>query len=120
MHWLFDKNSELVWWINWQFIYDISLNWVAYLSTQDNSVWNIEWKRIWVAYWDNIRDIYGKTIFFNPNTNIYNTLPIIKPIKPLKPIAQIKPLKPLEPLKPLQPIAPLWWRSSVSYNDRIK
>lgn len=94
---LFDRDTNLVGWLsnNRRDFVDVKLNWVAFISG-DNSVWTVK-NKIWTGnlYGCNIRDINGKTCFWNPETSIENSL------RPLKPLTPLTPLKPLRPLKPL-------------------
>lgn len=50
------------------------MKWVAFVAS-DTSVWNVSQKN-WCShlYGNNIRDYNGKTLFWNPDTPISNTL----------------------------------------------
>lgn len=119
---LFDNNSNLVGWISddRKNIFDLNLDWVGFVSS-DDSVWTVK-SKIWIGnlHGYNLRDINGKTAFWNPESPIQNSLKPLKPLNPLTPLRPLKPLKPLQPLQPLNPLLPLGGWSSMSWQDFYK
>lgn len=118
---LFDKDTNLVGWLSddKKNIFDTYTNWVAFISN-DMSVWAVK-NKVWVGniYSNNIRDIHGKTLFWNPETNIENSLEPLRPLIPLTPLTPLRPLKPLIPLRPLHPLTPIGGWSILSWEEFV-
>lgn len=120
---LFDKETNLVGWLSddKENIFDLNTNWVAYVSNDNNnSIWNVK-NNSWVGNLNgnNIRDINGKTCFWNTETQIQNSLKPLQPLKPLKPLTPLRPLKPLKPLRPLRPLTPLGGWSALTWEQFV-
>jgi hypothetical protein len=117
----FDRNSNLVGWLNNdnKHIFDTKLNWVAFVSN-NGSIWTVG-KKTWVGnlYGTNIRDTNGKSAFWNSQTAISNSLKPLRPLNPLTPLKPLKPLKFLNPLKPLKPLTPLGGWPDMSWEQFI-
>lgn len=118
---LFDRYTNLVGWLSndTKHLFDINLNWVAFISS-DDSIWTVG-RKSWVGnlYGTNIRDINGKTIFWNSQTSISNSLKPLRPLNPLTPLRPLKPLKPLNPLRPLKPLPPSGGWSKITWEQFI-
>ena len=115
---LFDKDTNLTGWISKdrKNIFDVDLNWVGFVANVD-SVWSVK-SKTWLGnlYGYNIRDTNGKTIFWNPETPIENSLKPLTPLNPLTPLRPLRPLRPLSPLRPLRPLTPLGGWSNLNWN----
>ncbi|MEN9324026.1 MAG: hypothetical protein RL699_1806 [Bacteroidota bacterium] len=118
---LFDKDTNLVGWLSddKKNIFDTNINWVAFISN-DNSVWTVK-NKVWVGnlYGNNVRDISGKTSFWNTETQIENSLRPMRPLNPLTPLTPLRPLRPLNPLRPLRPLTPLGGWSVISWEQFV-
>ena len=82
---LFDKDTNLVGWItkDRKNIFDLNLNWIGFVAN-DNSVWTVKTKSwVGILYGYNVRDNNGKTLFWNPETPIENSLRPLRPLTPL-------------------------------------
>ena len=115
---LFDKDTNLVGWItkDRKNIFDLNLNWVGFVAN-DNSVWTVKTKScVGILYGYSVRDNNGKTLFWNPETPIENSLRPLKPLNPLTPLRPLRPLNPLRPLRPLRPLTPLGGWSTLTWN----
>lgn len=115
---LFDKNCYLVGWMSddRDNIFDCDMNWVAYIN--GGNIWSASTDNwLGVAYGLNARDTQGKTVFWNPDQPIENTLVPLRPLKPIKPIQPLRPLSPLIPLRPLRPLTPLGGWSNLGWNS---
>lgn len=119
---LFNQRTDLVGWMSddRKNIFDPNLNWVAFIAS-DDSVWSTN-SKTWIgnAYGYNIRDVDGRTAFWNPETPIENSLKPLRPLKPLNPLTPLRPLKPLNPLRPLKPLNPLGGWSRLTWENFIK
>ena len=115
---LFDKDTNLTGWVSKdrKNIFDLDLNWVGFVANGD-SVWSVK-SKTWLGnlYGYNIRDTNGKTIFWNPETPIENSLKPLTPLNPLTPLRPLRPLRPLSPLRPLRPLTPLGGWSNLNWN----
>ena len=105
---LFDKDCNLMGWMEpGKYIFDTGMNWVAFID--GDNVWSAETGN-WLGqvYGRNIRDTQGKTVFWNPDQDIENTLPPLPPVRPLRP------QQPLQPLTPLEGWSELGWIEFLS------
>ena len=117
---LFNSQTQLVGWLadNKKYIFDTNLNWVAFID--NNNIWTTKNKNwVGVLYGNNIRDTFGNTAFWNPDTPIENSLKPLNPLKPLTPLSPLKPLKPLNPLRPLKPLTPIGGWSIMTWEQFI-
>lgn len=118
---LFNNQAQLVGWLtdDRKHIFDTNLNWVAFVDN-NNSIWTTKNKKYaGVLYGNNVRDTIGKTAFWNPETQIKNSLKPLNPLRPLSPLRPLRPLKPLNPLTPLKPLTPLGGWSTLTWEQFI-
>ena len=121
MNALFNKNTYLVAWLSddRKHIFDTEMNWIAFVA-DDLRVWNVR-NHSWQGhlYGNNIRDFNGRTLFWNPDTQIKNTAKPFKPFKPFIPFRPFKPFKPFTPFRPFKPFEPIGGWSHLTINDFI-
>lgn len=112
---LFDKDSDLVAWIEpGKSIFDLEMNWVAYIA--NGNLWSAKTNK-WLGPVSGLLcfDTKGKPVLWNPKEQIRAIPAPLRPLNPLRPLTPLKPLKPLKPLRPLRPLTPLGGWSALSY-----
>jgi hypothetical protein len=118
---LFDKDTNLVGWLSDDKtnVFDTDMNWVAFIAS-DLSVWNVSRKN-WLGhlYGNNIRDFNGKTLFWNPETQIENTSVPYRPYTPYTPYTPYRPYTPYTPYRPYTPYTPTGGWSHLSWNEFV-
>lgn len=114
---LFNKNCELVGWIDLnRYIFDKNLEWVGFINS--GYAWSTE--RVWIGKMDGrtCLDKEGNIVAWNPKDPVRGGLRSLAPLSPLAPLRPLRPLRPLQPLKPLIPIIQGRW-SKLSFGDWV-
>lgn len=100
---LFDKNCELVAWIDpLNHIFDTEMKWIAYIS--GGHAWSAE-----TGNWCGpvlgliCLDQSGKVVAWNPNEHIVGTA---KPARPARAARVARPARPARPSRPARPARP--------------
>lgn len=111
---IFDKDAYLVGWTDSENVFDLAMNWVAFVSngnvfSSNNLVW------LGSLHKGSFLDVSGKPVGWLKDSSPGGTLKPLKPLQPLRPLKPLKPLKPLNPLKPLKPLQPLGGWSSLAW-----
>lgn len=117
---LFDNECNLVGWMDpGKHIFDTDMDWVAFIA--NGHAWSVQTEN-WLGevYGLNVRDRQGRTVLWNPDQPIENSLPVLEPLQPLTPLGPLTPLTPLDPLTPLQPLEPLGGWSDLSWEEFLK
>ena len=102
---IFDKHVQLCGWFDGENIFDLNLNWVAFLDSGNTfAASTLSW--LWPLNEGSFLDRLGKPVAWLEGSNPNGTTKPLTPLKPLKPLQPLRPLKPLTPLKPLNPLPP--------------
>ncbi len=111
---IFDKSSNLVGWIEKEHVFDLNLNWIAFLSNGNIFSSN---KVKWLGPFNqgSFLDRDGKPVAWIEGVKPSGTLKPLVPTTPFRPFTPLRPLNPLKPLKPLQPLVPLGGWSKISW-----
>lgn len=115
---IFDKHVQLSGWFDGENIFDLYLNWVAFLSG-GNLFSSITLSWLGPMNEGSFLDINGKPVAWLYGTSPSGSLKPLQPLKPLKPLTPLKPLKPLNPLRPLKPLSPLGGWSTLEWSQWI-
>ena len=113
---IFDQNAQLSGWFDGENIFDLNLEWAAFLSSghffSSNSL-------SWLGPMHNgsLLDRNGKPVAWLEGVSPSGTLKPLTPLRPLKPLKPLRPMKPLNPLKPLKPLNPLGGWSTLAWNQ---
>lgn len=100
---LFDQNCECVGWVDpTQHIFDVDLNWVAYLSA--GHAWSVD-SGNWCGPVPGLicLDQSGRVVAWNPNAQVSGT---VRPVRPPRAARSPKPARPARPAKPARPPRP--------------
>ena len=117
---LFDKKLAVVAWIDpGRYIFDLDLNWVAYIS--NGNVWNSV-SNDWLGIVDGRTciDKNGFIVAWSPKDPV-RTWPrrLQRPLHPpLTPLTPLTPFPPLTPLIPLKPVGNYLW-SDLTFSEWI-
>jgi len=116
---IFDREAGLVGWFDGYHLFDLNMNWVAFL---DNGNLFSSNTLAWLGpfHQGSFLDTSGKPVGWLEGSNPTGTLKPLKPLEPLRPLKPLKPLKPFKPLKPLKPLQPLGGWSDLEWEDWIK
>lgn len=117
MYPLFDKNCDLVGWLELgEHIFDTEMNWVGYIS--GGNVWSAE-TGDWLGPIMGLTclDRNGKPILWNPDKTIQTSMRPISPIRATRAIRPIRPIRPINPIRPIRPIVPIGGWSELSWNE---
>ena len=112
---IFDRRSDLVGWFDGENVFDLKLNWIAFLcGGHFYSASNFSW--LGPLHKGSLLDRGGKPAAWIAGASAVGTPKPLTPHGAQKPPQPLKPLQPLEPPQPLiQPVpqggwSPLSWR----------
>ncbi len=113
---IFDRYVKLSGWFDGENIFDLNLQWVAFLS--DGNFFSSNSLQ-WLGPFNggSLLDRNGKPVLWLDGTTPSGTLKPLTPLRPLKPLKPLRPLKPLKPLQPLKPLNPLGGWSTLNWNQ---
>lgn len=112
---LFDKDSELVGWINPNaHIFDTSMNWVAFIS--NNHAWSAQ-NGNWLGQVKGllVLDTSGNPVAWNPKEGVRGSGSPAKPAKAARAAKPARPAKPATPAKPAKLATPAGGWSKLSF-----
>jgi hypothetical protein len=100
---LFDKKCNLVGWIEPEnHIFDLEMNWVAYLS--GGHAWSSQTGN-WLGPVNgmNCLDQEGRPVAWNPDETVEGSM---RPMRPMRAMRAMRPMRPMRPMKPMRPMRP--------------
>jgi hypothetical protein len=114
---LFNKDSELVGWMNdnHEHIFDTNMNWVAYIS--NGHAWSAKtgnWCGPVNGY--NCLDRNGKVVAWSIGQIVQGSVTPVTPVRAVKAVTPIKPVKPVNPVKPVKPLTPVGGWSVLTFS----
>lgn len=113
---IFDQNAQLAGWFDGENIFDLNLEWVAFLSDDHFFSSNtLSW--LGPIHDGSLLDRNGKPVAWLEGASPSGTLKPLTPLRPLKPLKPLRPLRPLNPLRPLKPLNPLGGWSTLVWNQ---
>jgi hypothetical protein len=118
MNALFDRNCNVVAWMDDKYVFDKNLVWIGFINGDYFFKSDCNWIGGFVNH--TIVDKNGKAIAWEEGFAPHSTLPQLIPLRPLKPLNPLRPLQPLQPLRPLRPLDPLGGWSQLSWSDMLQ
>lgn len=112
---LFDKDSELVGWMDpGKHIFDQNMNWVAYIS--HNHAWSAETGN-WLGPVPGLicLDTSGRVVAWNPKEHISGTARPARPARAARAARPSRPARSARPARPARPATPAGGWSSLSF-----
>lgn len=104
---IFDKNTNLVSWIDLRtgMIFDNNMDWIGFVENNNFFDTNADWIG---GYQEcSFLDKTGRPVAWVEGYRPVGGMHLIKPIQPQKRVRPDRPIQPIQPIHPLRPLVPL-------------
>ncbi len=116
---IFDKNNDLVGWLEEESynVFDSKMVWIGFVKDSYFFDTKASWLGGFVS--QNFVDKQGKPVAWIQNAKIQGSSALAVPMLPSIPLRPIKPIQPIRPIRPLRQITPLGGWSMMSWPQYI-
>ena len=114
---LFDKNCELIAWIDpGRHIFNSDMEWISYISS--DHAWSSD-SGNWIGPVNGLvcLDTYGKVFAWSNNSHVVGTSRPVHPVRAVRAVRPVRPVRPVSPVRPIRPVTPIGGWSDLSLRE---